>query len=141
MIEKSRVISLISLIAGLLLAVGSMTVFRACGPKDNGTWMNCHNAQIGVACCGVGLAILCAIAVFVKNKAVQAICSAAALVLSVTAFMVPGNLVHMCMLDNMRCQAVLKPFARSMASLIALLSLWNVLYMVMGKRESGQETE
>ena len=37
MIEKGRVISLISSAAGLLLAVGSMTVFSACGPKEDGT--------------------------------------------------------------------------------------------------------
>ena len=55
MIEKSRVISLISSAAGLLLAVGSMTVFSACWPKEDGTLMNCHNAQIRVALCGIGL--------------------------------------------------------------------------------------
>ena len=52
MIEKGRVISLISSAAGLLLTVGSMTVFSACGPKEDGTLMICHNAQIRVAMCG-----------------------------------------------------------------------------------------
>ena len=61
MFEKSRVISLISSAAGLLLAVGSMTVFSACGPKADGTLMNCHNAQIGAALCGICLAVLFAI--------------------------------------------------------------------------------
>ena len=78
MIEKSRVISLISSAAGLLLAVGSMTVFSACWPKEDGTLMNCHNAQIRVALCGIGLSVLFAIAAFVKNKAIELICDTAA---------------------------------------------------------------
>ena len=87
MIEKGRVISLISSAAGLLLAVGSMTVFSACGPKEDGTLMICHNAQIRVAMCGIGLAVLFAIAAFVKSKAIKLICDTAALVLSVVTFM------------------------------------------------------
>ena len=96
MIEKGRVISLISSAAGLLLAVGSMTVFSACGPKEDGTLMICHNAQIRVAMCGIGLAVLFAIAAFVKSKAIKLICDTAALVLSVVTFMTPGVLVHIC---------------------------------------------
>ena len=88
MIEKGRVISLISSAAGLLLAVGSMTVFSACGPKEDGTLMICHNAQIRVAMCGIGLAVLFAIAAFVKSKAIKLICDTAALVLSVVTFMI-----------------------------------------------------
>ena len=87
MIEKGRVISLISSAAGLLLTVGSMTVFSACGPKEDGTLMICHNAQIRVAMCGIGLAVLFAIAAFVKSKAIKLICDTAALVLSVVTFM------------------------------------------------------
>ena len=92
MIEKGRVISLISSAAGLLLAVGSMTVFSACGPKEDGTLMICHNAQIRVAMCGIGLAVLFAIAAFVKSKAIKLICDTAALVLSVVTFMTPGGI-------------------------------------------------
>ena len=141
MIEKSRVISLISSAAGLLLAVGSMTVFSACGPKEDGTLMNCHNAQIRVALCGIGLSVLFAIAAFVKNKAIELICDTAALVLSVVTFMTPGVFVPICHLSNMHCQVRLKPFTRGAALFIALLAVWNILRIIKEKREKGPGEE
>lgn len=139
MIERSRAISLISSAAGLLLAVGSMTVFAACGPKDDGTMLNCHNAQIGVTLCGIGIAALFAIAAFVRNKAAVMICDAAALALSVITFLIPGFLVHICLLSNMFCQVRLKPFARGSAIFIALLALWDVLRILKEIKEGGSE--
>ena len=141
MIEKGRVISLISSAAGLLLAVGSMTVFSACGPKEDGTLMICHNAQIRVAMCGIGLAVLFAIAAFVKSKAIKLICDTAALVLSVVTFMMPGVLVQICQLSNMHCQVRLKPFTRGAALFIALLAVWDILRIIKEKREKGPGEE
>lgn len=137
MIENNRMISLISSVAGLMLAAGSMTVFSACGPKADGTLMNCHNAQACVALCGIGLAVLFAIAAFVRNKAIELICDAAALVLSVVTFMTPGVLVHICLLSNMHCQVRLKPFTRGSAILIAVFALADILRIIKEKRESG----
>lgn len=141
MIEKGRVISLISSAAGLLLAVGSMTVFSACGPKEDGTLMICHNAQIRVAMCGIGLAVLFAIAAFVKSKAIKLICDTAALVLSVVTFMTPGVFVQICHLSNMHCQVRLKPFTRGAALFIALLAVWDILRIIKEKREKGPGEE
>ena len=98
--KKGRGISLLSSAVGLLLAAGVMTLFSACGPKADGTLMNCHNAQIGAALCGICLAVLFMIAAFAKNKAVVLVCDAAALALSVVTFMIPGVLVHICLLSN-----------------------------------------
>ena len=141
MIEKGRVISLISSAAGLLLAVGSMTVFSACGPKEDGTLMICHNAQIRIAMCGIGLAVLFAIAAFVKSKAIKLICDTAALVLSVVTFMTPGVFVQICHLSNMHCQVRLKPFTRGAALFIALLAVWDILRIIKEKREKGPGEE
>ena len=138
MIEKSRVISLISSAAGLLLAVGSMTVFSACGPKEDGALMNCHNAQIRVALCGIGLSVLFAIAAFVKNKAIELICDTAA---SVVTFMTPGVFAQICHLSNMHCQVRLKPFTRGSALFIALLAVWDILRIIKEKREKGPGEE
>ena len=133
--KKGRGISLLSSAVGLLLAAGVMTLFSACGPKADGTLMNCHNAQIGAALCGICLAVLFMIAAFAKNKAVVLVCDAAALALSVVTFMIPGVLVHICLLSNMHCQVRLKPFTRGSAIIIALLALWNILRILKETKE------
>jgi hypothetical protein len=134
--KKGRGISLLSSAVGFLLAAGVMTLFSACGPKADGTLMNCHNAQIGAALCGICLAVLFAIAAFAKNKAVVLVCDAAALALSVVTFMIPGVLVHICLLSNMHCQVRLKPFTRGSAILIAVFALADILRIIKEKRES-----
>jgi hypothetical protein len=134
--KKGRGISLLSSAVGLLLAAGVMTLFSACGPKADGTLMNCHNAQISAALCGICLAVLFAIAAFAKNKAVVLVCDAAALALSVVTFMIPGVLVHICLLSNMHCQVRLKPFTRGSAILIAVFALADILRIIKEKRES-----
>ena len=103
--------------------------------------MNCHNAQVCVALCGIGLAVLFAIAAFVRSKAIELICDAAALVLSVVTFMTPGVLVHICLLSSMYCQVRLKTFSRGSAIIIALLALWNILRIIKenGERGLGEE--
>ena len=42
---------------------------------------------------------------------------------AVIAVLLPGTLMKMCMMDTMRCYAVMRPFAWIMGALIALLSL------------------
>lgn len=133
--KKGRGISLLSSAVGLLLAAGVMTLFSACGPKADGTLMNCHNAQISAALCGICLAVLFAIAAFAKNKAVVLVCDAAALALSVVTFMILGVLVHICLLSNMHCQVRLKPFTRGSAILIAVFALADILRIIKEKRE------
>jgi ABC-type nickel/cobalt efflux system permease component RcnA len=91
--------------------------------------------------CGIGIAALFAIAAFVRNKAAVMICDLAALALSVITFLIPGILVHICLLSNMYCQSRLKPFARGSAIITALLALWDILSILKEIKEGGSGQE
>ena len=117
MTDKNKWFTLISAAVGLLLAVGVMTVFSACGPKEDGTWMRCHQAQIAVAVCGMALVVLFALTAVVKSKTAVLLLNIAALVVSVIAFLIPGILMPMCMMKTMRCYTTMQPFVRIMAIL------------------------
>lgn len=127
MTDKNKWFTLISAAVGLLLAVGVMTVFSACGPKEDGTWMRCHQAQIAVAVCGMALVVLFALTAVVKSKTAVLLLNIAALVVSVIAFLIPGILMPMCMMKTMRCYTTMQPFVRIMAILSALLAGWGIL--------------
>lgn len=133
MLGKNKWLSLIPTAIGVLLAVGVMTVFSACGPKEDGSWMNCHQAQTAVAACGAVLAVLFALAAFIKNKVLVMLLNIAALVVSVIAFLIPGNIMHLCMMKTMRCYTVMQPFVRIMSILGALSAGWGVLKGIMKK--------
>ncbi|MBQ8052286.1 MAG: DUF4418 family protein [Lachnospiraceae bacterium] len=138
---KIRGSSLIMAVAGLLLAAGSMTIFSACLPKADGSYMNCHNAQIAVAVCGLCLALLFLVGTFVRKKAVRLFFDAAALVLCAVTFMIPGTLVHICNLSNMHCRVRLRPFAKGAAIFIALLTIWDIYKLIRNKPEYGSGEE
>ena len=127
MTDKNKWFTLISAAVGLLLAVGVMTVFSACGPKEDGTWMRCHQAQIAVAVCGMALVVLFALTAVVKSKTSVLLLNIAALVISVIAFLIPGILMPMCMMKTMPCYTAMQPFVRIMAILSALLAGWGIL--------------
>ena len=127
MTDKNKWFTLISAAVGLLLAVGVMTVFSACGPKEDGTWMRCHQAQIAVAVCGMALVVLFALTAVVKSNTAVLLLNIAALVVSVIAFLIPGILMPMCMMKTMRCYTTMQPFVRIMAILSALLAGWGIL--------------
>lgn len=107
---------------GLLLTIGVLTVFSACGMKDDGTWMHCHAARNAVALCGAVITVLLALAAFMQNQIAKVVLNAAALVGAVVAFLIPGNIMPMCMMTTMRCYSVMQPFVRIMTVIIAAAS-------------------
>lgn len=125
--DKNVLLSLVPSLAGLLLAIGVMTVFSACGIKDDGTFMHCHDAQISVALSGGCIAVFFALAAFLKNRIARIIFNVAALVVSVRAFLLPGILMPMCMMRTMRCYTVMQPFVRIITVICALFALWGII--------------
>lgn len=131
MSKRNRWIYLIPAGVGLLLAVGAMTVFTACGPTAHGTWMNCHNAQTAAAACGAALTAVFVMAAIIEKRTAEMVCNVIAIVLSIITYLVPGIIIQTCKLEIMRCNFVLKPFVRIIAVLEALFALWHVLRAVM----------
>ena len=138
---KISVIDVVSVVVSVFFLVGITCWFGACGPKADGSYMNCHNAQIAVAVCGICLALLFLAEAFVRNKTARLILDAAALALCPVIFMIPGTLVHICLLSKMYCQVRLRPFAKGAAIFIALLTIWDIFQIVRNKPGYGSGEE
>ena len=112
------------LVLSLVLAFGTMFVFHACGAKDDGTFMNCHNAQMRVVWFGAGSALLSiAMMIFgkaekVAGKAITLVIQAVQAVIAIDAMLTPQVIVHMCMMNDMRCQAIMRPSVIVVCALI-----------------------
>ncbi|MBQ6385713.1 MAG: DUF4418 family protein [Lachnospiraceae bacterium] len=133
MSEKKSIFAWIPAILSGLLIIGTLTVFRACGPKEDGTWMHCHTAQNDIALAGAVIFVLLVAAALIKNRRLSAALFAAAALGCVIVVLIPGTLVSMCMMTTMRCHAVMKMFARIMGVLTAVSSLIAALRMGRGK--------
>ena len=133
MSEKRTIRSWIPVILSLLLAAGTLTVFRACGPKEDGTWMHCHTAQNDIVIAAAILFVVFLAAALIKNITISVILHAAGIVISIVTMLIPGTLVSMCMMDSMRCYAVMQPFARVLSGLILITALINLFFLFRKK--------
>ncbi len=124
---KKNIISLIPVCVSIMLTVGVMTVFSACGIKDDGTWMHCHDAQIDTAVCGGIMAVLFLLAAFAKGWAVKVLLNLIAVAASIAAFLIPGTIISMCMMNTMRCYTVMQPFVRIMSAAAILFALPGII--------------
>ena len=133
--KKFSVISLVAAVAGLVLVIGVMTVFAACGPKEDGTWMHCHDIQMAIAACGVVITVALALATFLKGKGAKIVLYVVAIVLCVVVLALP-SVMPMCMMDTMRCHAVMAPFARVVAALAGILSIVSLVQAVNADKKN-----
>lgn len=111
---------------GVVLAAGVMTAFRACGPAEDGSWMHCHDVQLYLAGLGVAVAA-CGIArVFMQSSTARTVLAVIAIAAGVAIVLLPG-VMPMCMMDTMRCHAVMAPFARVMGVAAAACAVWGLV--------------
>lgn len=127
MSEKRSIRSWIPVILSLILLIGTLTVFRACGPKEDGTWMHCHSAQNDIVIAAAILFVVFAAAAVIKNKMISGVFYIVGIAGSLIVILIPGILVHMCMMDTMRCYEFMQPFARVMGVLLILSAVINLL--------------
>ena len=123
---KPSVLSFIPAVMGLLLAIGVSTVFAACGPKDDGTWMHCHDVQIALAVCGAVAVVVFVAGALLKGGGARTALFVIGAIVCIVALLLPG-IMPMCMMDTMRCHAVMAPFARIIAALGAILGIVNAV--------------
>ena len=119
MAKKDVIIPLVPAALSALLLAGGVTVFSACEPKPDGTWMHCHQCQNMVAGSAVGLIALYGASALVTKKPVRLALLALAVIASVVVFFIPGGICPLCMMKTMRCHTVFQPFVRIMSVLFA----------------------
>ena len=117
--KKDVIIPLVPAALSALLLAGGVTVFSACEPRADGSWMHCHQCQNMVAGSAVGLIALYGASSLVKNKPARLALLALAVIASVVVFFIPGGICPLCAMKTMRCHTVFQPFVRIMSVLVA----------------------
>lgn len=115
--SKKTIVAFIPAVISFLLAAGTMTAFKACGPKEDGQWMHCHTAQNAAAAGGFLLCILFILCIFIHSFKVRTALYIVGIAGAAVVFMIPGGIVSMCMMRTMRCYAVMQPYVRVMSAL------------------------
>lgn len=100
---------LLLLVFSLLYLSGILTFFAPCGPKEDGSWMTCHWAGQAALGTAAVLTVLSVVHILAKDRGIKlgldvGILSAAAL-----SALIPGRLIGLCMMPEMRCRQLTAP--------------------------------
>lgn len=121
--KKVRLMDLAVLLASLILCFGTAFAFSACGPKEDGSWMMCHWAERVVVLLGAICSLLAFAKLVCARDGVMLGLAVAIFFNSLSAVFVPGRIIPLCKMANMRCHLVMKPSVFTVAILLCLLCL------------------
>ena len=119
--------SIVQLIVSAVFLIGMLTFLKPCGPKEDGTFMSCHYAGTALIILAAGMLIISLVGIFLKSSAAKAAASVLQIVLSVLTLIIPGTVIGLCMMPEMRCRAVMRPGSMSFALVMILISLAVIL--------------
>ena len=116
---KSKAVQIALLALSVLLVVGVMTFAGPC-VHDDGTVAACHEAAQAVLVAGAVASALSLAALFVSNGRASGVIALATACCGAFAAAAPGTLFGMCMMQTMRCWAVMRPFALACGALVCI---------------------
>ena len=129
---KNRPLAAVSFIAAVVLVIGLLTFAGPCVHED-GSAAACHAAWVA-AVAGGAVGALASLGALLMRKAKSAGCvlllAAVAGLFSAAA---PGTLFGMCLMQTMRCWAVMRPFALVCGGILFLCALIGAVMMLRAR--------
>ena len=134
---KKNILGIAQLLTALLLTIGSVTFFKACGEHE-GKFMACHWAQNAVVLVGIVLTVLALARIVLRDDNIRTGLSIGIFALSAAAAFIPGTAINLCMMKDMACHTAFKPAVIIISVLLAVLSLADVIagFVLIGKKRS-----
>lgn len=132
MLKKETIASGLTVLFGAILLVGLNTVCSACGPKEDGSFMNCHWAGLAAMMTAAVLLVLGILTFIVRDGAVKRGIFLSMLPADVLMMVFPGLGIPLCMMPQMHCRMLMRPFVIAMGVLFFLAACAGAL---PGKRD------
>ena len=124
----------ILLILSVFFLIGIIAIFHPCGPKDDGSWMLCHwsgNVEKGLA---TVIIIISVIHFFSVNSYIKLGLDFSLLPLSLFAAILPGNVIKLCMMKEMRCHTIMQPAVIIVSIFIIVAATVDILLQIKNKK-------
>lgn len=124
--KKISMMDVILLVLSALLCFGTKFVFHACAVGEDHI-MACHWAEQSVIGVGAALTVMALITLIARDGGIRKGISLAMIPTAVLAVSIPGGLINLCMMSDMRCRSVMRPAVMIIGILIAVMALVNVI--------------
>ena len=122
-----RITDILLLIISLIYIIGIRSFFAPCGPKDDGTYMSCHWAGQAVFAFSILLGILAILHLILKGAQIKTGISVSMICTAAMTAVIPNHLISMCMMNTMRCHAVMTPGIYVLSALTIAVSVIDIL--------------
>lgn len=116
-------LSIIMAALGLLLAIGSRTLFTACSAQEDGSYMACHWAEMASSALGAVIAVQGLIALLLRDRKAQGAVFAAAAPAGLLCCFIPGTVISICSMSGMHCRTNLRPWVIVLGAVICAVAL------------------
>ena len=113
-----------------ILIIGGVLNFAGPCVHDDGSIPACDEAAWGIVGGGVFLLGAALAQLVVETRVARIVCAILCAALGVFLILAPGTIMPLCMLENMQCQAVMKPFAQVCGGVTVLLSVVSIVLAV-----------
>lgn len=133
--KNMRKVDFIYAFLNVMFFFGSVFVFHACGPKEDGSWMTCHYAGNVVSLLFLILAAASVINIFVTAEIKAGIFIASLMVAAGNIF-VPGTLVRLCSMEQMRCNVITRPCTISFSIVVVLCAAVNLVFLLLSAKKN-----
>ena len=130
--KRIRGIDMVLFLLCLVFAVGMLTFLKTCGAKEDGSFMNCQWAWRAVTGISVLMAIQSFVMIVLRNNGIGEGISISLVLETILALVLPGCVIPLCMMETMRCHAIMKPGVMVFGIIIAVLSAINVVLLHKG---------
>ena len=110
------------LVLNLIFFAAIQTVFAPCEARPDGTWMPCHHTGEAIAGVAAVLAAMALLHLIIPRAHIKCGLAIAMIPVSLLALLLPGHLMDLCMMDQMRCHTVTAPAVTSIALLDIMLA-------------------
>ncbi|MDO4615608.1 MAG: DUF4418 family protein [Lachnospiraceae bacterium] len=133
--KGDMIICIILLALSVFAAFGVRFFFHACLPKEDGSYMNCHNAELAVMVMFTLMAVVYALALLFKKYRGGLVL--ASIPMAIAACVIPQGVISMCMMRDMRCFAVMRPAVIACSAVMVIFSA----VLLWSERRSGLKRE
>ncbi len=104
-----KVTDIILLVVSLAYVVLLFTVFKACGPKEDGSFMKCQWAWRAAITTSAVIALNSVIHLAIPGEGIKIGLSIAVLTISVANIFLVGTIIPLCGMETMACRSVTQP--------------------------------
>lgn len=125
--KKIKVMDVVLLVLSLALCGGVKLVFHACEVMEDMDPMACHWAEQAVFGMGIVMVVQALGMILLSKLDVRKGISFAMIPTAIVTAFIPNVLIHLCMMNDMRCHTTMRPAVIILSVIIAVCALINML--------------